>query len=187
MKYEMIFGDEKLFDGAPDGAEMVGGLLDRCRLFYKIVGGDLYASFGKHDDFTRELTTKAKDIKVAAMRRIIQEPKRWTAEDQKAGRLPEVGAEFKTSIGKRKCVITEGKFIFTVYDGSVEVFTIDSAMPLETPKEKAERLRSEWINKAYVDFHRLGCELEVLQKEQIKQIYDALLSRELTMPGKVDE
>lgn len=61
------------------------------------------------------------------------------------------------------------------------------AMPIETPEEKAERLRSEWINKAYVDFHRLGCELEVLQKEQIKQIYDALLSGELTMPGKVDE
>ncbi len=61
------------------------------------------------------------------------------------------------------------------------------AMLAPAPEEKAERLRNEWVSKAYVDFHRLGCELEVLQKEQIKQIYDALLSGELTMPGKVDE
>lgn len=86
MKYEMIFGDEKLFDGAPDDAELIGGLSDKCRLFYRIIDGDLYASFGRKDEFTKESTTKAKDIKVQAMRRIIKEPKRWTVEDQKAGR-----------------------------------------------------------------------------------------------------
>ena len=54
--------------------------------------------------------------------------------------------------------------------------------PIETPAEKAQRLRSEWIKKAYVDYKRLGCELEILQLDQIGNIYDALLSGELQAP-----
>jgi len=48
--------------------------------------------------------------------------------------------------------------------------------PLETPEEKAERLRSEWCNEA-------GgvCSLGMTT---LTRIYDALLSGDLPAPGK---
>ena len=128
--------------------------------------------------------------------RLTRKPKRWTIADQKAGRLPEVGSlvmlvdiETKNNIFEFAGVCAGSKrfAVKDITDGLLYFYSEEMIAPIETPDEKAERLRSEWINKAYVDFHRLGCELEVLQKEQIKQIYDALLSGELTMPGKVDE
>lgn len=126
---------------------------------------------------------------VLAMRRIIAEPKRWTWEDKKAGQLPEVGAELLHESEGYVNFVGEFDFrwMLRTKEGGLYLAEKFYCSPIETPEEKAQRLRSEWINKAYVDFHRLGCELEVLQKEQIKQIYDALLSGELTMPGKVDE
>jgi len=114
-------------------------------------------------------------------------------EDQKAGLLPDIGSlimEVESQYGFEFVGVCAGSKRFAVkdvLDGLIYFYNKDVISPIETPEEKAQRLRSEWINKAYVDFHRLGCELEVLQKEQIKQIYDALLSGELTMPGKVDE
>jgi len=179
MKYEAVFGNQDLFDGAGTftGLDVVtrsiaSGNMMYCRL----------------SDLTPQ---SLREYPVIAMRRIIQEPKRWTVEDQKAGRLPEVGCSVYSDLDKQPatvlCVDNESDIWFQCESGRVRCTDSYEISPLETPEEKAERLRSEWINKAYVDFHRLGCELEVLQKEQIKQIYDALLSGELTMPGKVDE
>ena len=178
MKYEAVFGNQDLFDGAGTftGLDVVtrsiaSGNMMHCRL----------------SDLTQE---SLREYPVIAMRRIIAEPKRWTVEDQKAGRLPDVGCMVMvTSVDECASVaaINNDAVCVVFYDGEFTTLHKSGISPLETPEEKAERLRSEWINKAYVDFHRLGCELEVLQKEQIKQIYDALLSGELTMPGKVDE
>ena len=55
------------------------------------------------------------------------------------------------------------------------------AMPIETPEEKAERLRSEWINDA----------INAVQKTDntggYEAIYDALLSGALSVPTKGGE
>ena len=183
MKYEAVFGDQSLFDGA--------GLFTGIDIVTRSVDDGLYITSRLSD----ETSTSIKKNPIVAMRRIITEPKRWTWEDQKAGRLPEVGCIVLFTHNNFKCeviaiddsITVDVELALRFSDGSILVCKINKIKPIETPEEKAQRLRSEWINKAYVDFHRLGCELEVLQKEQIKQIYDALLSGELTMPGKVDE
>ena len=184
MKYEAVFGDQSLFDGCYDETAYIVIATSNGRKFvvgefteYGIVEGDV----------------KSDGLRIA-MRRIIAEPKRWTLEDKKAGMLPEVGCivigcdkkEYEV-LAQERCELalrnTSNRNLMLI---TVSAFNRDFK-PIETPEEKAQRLRSEWINKAYVDFHRLGCELEVLQKEQIKQIYDALLSGELTMPNKGGE
>ena len=170
MRYAAVFGDQSLFDGAND-----------CHVFAcKKDGGAIY--WHDHSILSAGSVTVRGCI---AMRRIIAEPKRWTVEDQKAGLLPDVGAEFQTSIGKRKCVITEGKFIFTVNGDAVEVFTIDSAMPIETPEEKAQRLREEWCSDALSSCSILsGMQRYELKRlgGYIEDIYDALLSGDLSTP-----
>ena len=182
MKYEMIFGDQSLFDNASDGAVLAIKDTTSGRIHFFTNEGWIKSGL-KHE---RHIGTSDNEI---AMRRIISEPKRWTVEDQKAGLLPDVGCEYIGRDVLLTCVLVDknrdvwGKS----KDNLMHCHNYLGIIPIESPEEKAERLRSEWINKAYVDFHRLGCELEVLQKEQIKQIYDALLSGELTMPGKVDE
>ena len=121
--------------------------------------------------------------------RLTRKPNRWTIADQKAGRLPEVGAKCRQGHKDEIVVAVTEKFVVTeCQDMSVcttrkDVF-MRSYNPIETPEEKERRARKEWIARAYVDFRRLGCELEVLQKEQIKLIYDALLSGDLPAPGK---
>lgn len=139
MKYEAVFGDQSLFDGAPEMAT------------HAAKGGGFYNIENMSVKYVSDGIFNGADVlsvggNLIAERRIIAEPKRWTVEDKKAGRLPEVGTEFQTSIGKRKCVITEGKFIFTVHDNAVEVFTVDSAMPVETPEEKAQREEDEFVS-----------------------------------------
>ena len=81
MKYEMIFGEQLLFDGAPDDIIAV-----RLNDYSCISHG--YLTKEKLDALS---VMDLKAIPIAAMRRIIKEPKRWTWEDKKAGRLPEVG------------------------------------------------------------------------------------------------
>ena len=185
MKYEPIFGDQSLFDGAPEDAVAVfkSPMRDsRCAYYRLSHGHERYI-------YTDWVGVPAVDSQTFnAMRRIIPEPKRWTVEDQKAGRLPEVGAK----VDGGKVVFVNGFNVVTeLKRGAVIVSSsktfLNTFKPIESPEEKAQRLRSEWINKAYVDFHRPGCELEVLQKEQIKQIYDALLSGELPVPVKDGE
>ena len=93
---------------------------------------------------------------VLAMRRIIAEPKRWTVEDQKAGRLPEVGCRVdfchKLNTNWRTGEI---KYI----DNQVAVIKADDIdrhfvyefdrvefKPIETPEEKAQREEDEFIS-----------------------------------------
>ena len=72
MKYEMIFGDERLFDGARDGIVALrfvngsGGKLLHCKEGQ--IDGLVEADLINHP--------------IVAMRRIIKEPKRWTWEDK---------------------------------------------------------------------------------------------------------
>lgn len=176
-KVTPVFGPQELFDGLPESCVIAVNY--HCS--NAVVGySALSLAFKQVAEYCMlRNVTKVPEI---AMRRIeeVPEPKRWTWEDKKARRLPEVGVEFQTSIGVRKCVITEGKFIFTVNDDAVEVFTIDSAMPLETPEEKAERLRVEWHRKALDKY----LSDENLEPDAMMFVHDALLSGALSVPTK---
>lgn len=186
-KYEPLYGLQKPFDNGPADSTAYGLFRDGDEhIYYKIDKTSVYC-FDTDNQWSH--IDGAPTIPFLAMRRIIPEPKRWTVEDQKAGRLPEVGWVVTTNDTKRYVFVGESCHenqwsIRDAESGKVYHTPITWVLPLETPEEKAQRLRSEWIGKAYVDFHRLGCELEVLQKEQIKLIYDALLSGELPVPGK---
>ena len=85
---------------------------------------------------------------VLAMRRIIAEPKRWTVEDQKAGRLPDVGGKVDTFIGE--CMIIGAdlnlKHVAVQYhDGYMDILHISKIKPIETPQEKAQREEDEFV------------------------------------------
>ena len=146
MKYEMIFGDEALFDGAPDDVDMIG----YNGGFYKnSQNGPMYC-YGC--TFT---TDEYRNKGFIAMRRIIKEPKRWTWEDKKAGRLPEVGT--KAVQCQEYCIVD----ILNVRNGYIVVCNseIDDSRPttfeikrflelfnpIETPSDKAQREEDEFV------------------------------------------
>ena len=198
MKYEAVFGDQKRFN--EQNNEMA-----EVMLWHDCLGPN-FVSIKELSRMNLEGAIPHVSV-VLAMRRIIAEPKRWTVEDQKAGRLPDVGciveyfnnnehdgtevtAQWRNGDELEILRHQNKNKAFVVFNARTERSSdliVQCMKPIETPEEKTARLRSEWINKAYVDFHRLGCELEVLQKEQIKQIYDALLSGELPVPVKDGE
>ena len=124
------------------------------------------------------------------------EPKRWTAEDQKAGRLPEVGSlimEVESQYGFEFVGVCAGSKRFAVkdvLDGLIYFYNKDVISPIETPAEKAQRLRDEWRIKALSSASILSGMQEYELKRlggYIGDIYDALLSGELTMPSKDGE
>jgi hypothetical protein len=142
MKYEMIFGDEGLFDGAPEDVDMIG----YSGGFYKnSPDGPMYCC---GCTFT---TDEYRNKGFIAMRRIIKEPKRWTVEDQKAGVLPEVGCVVM-AIGANEvariaainndsvcsvCVVFE--------DGGFITLHLSGIAPIETQDEKAQREEDEFV------------------------------------------
>ena len=182
MKYEAVFGDQSLFFDAQKDCEMVGNG------HHKVENGKLMVW-----NFTekRWCNSHTNTITISAMRRIIAEPKRWTVEDQKAGRLPEVGAK----VDGGKVVFVNGFNVVTeLKRGAVIVSSsktfLNTFKPIESPEEKAARLRSEWCSNA------LGSAsiLSGMQEYELKRlggyvgnIYDALLSGELSMPSAPEQ
>jgi hypothetical protein len=144
MKYEMIFGDESLFNGAPDDAEYAGWFCQETRWYMILNGKILFSDGGTW--CTSDNPYLSADI--AAMRRIIKTPV-WTVADQKAGRLPEVGAECRQGHKDEIVVAVTEKFVVTeCQDMSVcttrkDVF-MRSYNPIETPEEKAQREEDEF-------------------------------------------
>lgn len=139
MKYEMIFGDEKLFDGV--------GLFTGVDIVTRNIDDGLYRSSKLSDSTPSSLRNNP----VVAMRRIIAEPKRWTWEDKKAGRLPEVGcvvmaidvnevariAAINNDSVCSVCVVFE--------DGDFITLHFSGIAPIETPAEKAQREEDEFV------------------------------------------
>ena len=180
IRYEPVFGDQSLFDGAPEDVVIaIKDVLSTKKVYYFSKNGWIKNNNG------RRLHC---DVHQIAMRRIEEapEPKRWTVEDKKAGRLPDVGSKAVSVHGF--CVVD----ILAVRNGCVVacnsdtsdarpcVFTIDNFLelytPLESPEEKAARLRKEWCNEA-VGVCSLGM-------TTLTRIYDALLSGDLPAPVK---
>ena len=182
MKYEPIFGDQNLFNKAKNSTVSVAKYADVIVFF------DSYNLL--FDQILAWSRNTACDRPVFAMRRIIPEPNRWTWEDKKAGRLPDVGVIVKEIAYKSAYPVELGDGyeckIIGVYkdevclqfdDGSMRIDSIKNIEPVETPEEKAARLRSEWCNEA-------GgvCSLGMTT---LTRIYDALLSGELESPSKM--
>ena len=179
MKYEAVFGDQSLFDDAPieaTHAAQGGG-------FYRATdgGGVQYLSRGPlNGDMCNFI-----DGYLIAERRIIAEPKRWTVEDKKAGKLPPIGSRYLAGSNKREFTcLFHGKgngtnsIVGYTADGEVTGFYVQYCYPIETPAEKAQRLRSEWVKHA-LDLYMSSPKNDV---ESMGDVYDAMLSGELAVP-----
>ena len=161
IKYEAVFGDQNLFIHAPTDAIVAR------------YGKDFY----KYESEVTLTTGELRDEPIVAMRRIIRTPV-WTVEDKKEGRLPEVGAKCRHGRKEETVIAVTENFVVTeCLDGAVcttrKFEFMASYNPVETPEEKAARLSEEWVDNATF--------------MTTYEIYDALLSGELTMPGKDDE
>ena len=182
IKYEPVFGDQSLFDDAPieaTHATQGGG-------FYMATdgGGVQYLSRGPLNGYM----CKCIDGYLIAERRIIAEPKRWTVADQKAGKLPDVGCRVNFCHKLNSNWRTgEIKYI----DDQVTVIKADDIdrpfvyevervefKPIESPEEKAARLKEYWS--------ALATELFAMSDDDaaFDFIYDALLSGDLPVPVK---
>ena len=177
-KYEPIFGDQSLFDGAPEDAVAVR--VNDCKSI------TYYFLTEEHLALTNSRELKA--IPVIAMRRIIKTPV-WTMADKEDGRLPEVGCEviLRTS-GELATVnaVHKNMVCLTFSDGSFSPFNVERIDPIETPEEKAARLREEWKNNA-IEIHHGKRRKMSTSTFLLDDIYDALLSGELSMPVKDGE
>ena len=165
IKFEAVFGDQSLFDGA-------GTFTGLDVVVYSIASG--IKSYARSSDLTPE---SLRNHPVCAMRRIIKSPV-WTKADQEMGLMPEVGAGLThesegdvSFIGEYDC----RWMLRTKYNGLylAEKFYCS---PIETPEERAKRDREEWCNSAA----KLLKNLEY--SSTLTSIYDALLSGELKMP-----
>ena len=181
IKYEAVFGDQAMFDrnDAPDDCEIIG---DCC---YKVTNGDV-----KVWNFSEKKWCKhyKKSFLCLAMRRIIRTPT-WTVADQKAGKLPGVGAKF-LYMGEELCchyVDSNGEVWANNFKGEVVTPLLREIQPIETPEEKVKRLREEWCSNALDSASILSGMREYEMKrlgDYIGNIYDALLSGDLPVPVK---
>jgi hypothetical protein len=181
MKYEMIFGDEKLFDGTPED----------CVLAVKTTDGEFIFYLENNKSKLRgSFVTMGDGVVKLAMRRIIKEPKRWTWEDKKAGRLPEVGCNVSSVAYGYVCSVvaidSNSRHIWCQFQdqsvGSCMIFEIN---PIETPAEKAQREEDEWVNKAWSEtavFAGVTQDEHDRLRMHLRHIYRAQLSGELAVP-----
>ena len=181
VKYEPIFGDQSLFDCAPEDAEYAGWFCQETRWYMILNGKILFSDGGSW--CTSDNPYLSADI--AAMRRIIKTPV-WTVADQQAGRLPQIGSKYMAGSDKREFTcLFHGKgngavsIIGFNSDDEVSGYQIQYCYPIETQAEKAQRLRSEWVKHA-LDLYMSSPKNDVAS---MGDVYDAMLSGELKAPG----
>ena len=173
MKYIPVFGPQELFDCASDDAVLA--IKDTTSGRIHIFTNDGWIKSGlKHE---RHIGTSDNQI---AMRRIIKEPKCWTVEDKKAGRLPEIGSIFTYRDETLTCHFIDGDGEIWAHDIDNNIVTplLRDCQPIETPEEQAQRLRSKWVKHA-LDLYMSSPKNDVAS---MGDVYDALLSGELAAP-----
>ena len=149
-EYEALFGDQGLFFDAHGDCEMAGNG------HYKIDRGEVMVW-----NFTgkRWCNSHTNTITISAMRRIIRTPT-WTVEDQKAGRLPDVGAK----VDGGKVVFVNGFNVVTeLKSGAVIVSSpktfLNTFKPIETPEEKAQREENEFVFLVESEYNKMPNEI----------------------------
>ena len=166
MKYEAVFGNQELFDGA-------GTFTGLDVVVHSIASG--IKSYARLSDLTPE---SLRNHPVCAMRRIIRTPT-WTAADQKAGRLPEVLAKVDGGV---VVFVNSFNVVTELESGAVIVSSpktfLNTFNPIESQEEKSARLREEWCAKAAKTLKNLE------YNSTLTSIYDALLSGDLPVPVK---
>lgn len=209
IKYEPVFGDQSLFDDAPEDCFCVAkNVYDDC-VFYREVDRCLFWL-----DCGRWKPLQFMSCTPIAMRSIIRTPT-WSVSDHKAGKLPEVGikaiwtGKSKTSgpdgvkypdFGVEIEIVTHTKTANGLYpvavfkwlheDGVGQCYAgsghADDFKPIETPHEKAARLRDEWAESAIDDaYSSIG--LRDREKPEhimryFRRVYEAMLSGDLPVP-----
>ena len=182
MKYEAVSGNQDLFDGAYKDAVIaikrpfISGVRSEEMHFFSSTF-DAVMKAGSSFNFNNVILKTAE----YAERRIIRTPT-WTVEDQKAGRDPKVGAELLHESEGYVNFVGEFDFrwMLRTKEGGLYLAEKFYCSPIETPEEKAERLRNEWINEA----------INAVRKTDVngyESIYDALLSGTLSVPTKGSE
>ena len=187
IKYEAVFGDQALFDGMMGDCEFASE-----EYGYMFANGALYYCERYNEKAGWSLSCKGHlTFKPSAMRRIIRTPT-WTVADQKAGRLPDVGAKFLYKDEELRChyVDSNGEVWANNFKGEVVTPLLREITPIETPEEKEARLRAEWCKKA-IGCAPISSEMQHYEMKRlggyIEDIYDALLTGDLPMPVKGDE
>ena len=175
IKYEAVFGPQELFDGFMDDCEFTDGTYG-----FK-AGNSCVAYCERHNQkFGWSAIHNTEQINVIAMRRIIRTPT-WSVADRKAGKLPEVGCKVFDVKNENEVIvkaINMRQVCLESSDGFIYLLPPDDIKPIESPEEKAARLREEWCSTA----SKLLKNLEY--SSTLTSIYDALLSGDLPVPVK---
>lgn len=183
MKYEMVFGDDGLFLDAQKDCEMVGNG------HHKVENGKLMVW-----NFTekRWCNSHTNTITISAMRRIIKEPKRWTLEDKKAGRLPQVGGliEYFTNNDHNDTDVTaqwrngdeleilrgqNKNKAFVVFNKRTEQSSnliVQCMNPIETPEERAQLEEDKFVYLVESNYNHMPNEISF--REGIRAAYRKL-------------
>ena len=190
IKYEAVFGPQELFDGLMTDCEFANE-----EYGYKFAKGRLYYCERYNERAGWRLSCKSHlTFKPSAMRQIIRTPT-WTKEDQKAGKLPPVGCRVlyaRNGLNGEIVSIDDSddddvELCLRFKDKSLLVCKMNLVKPIESPEEKAARLRDEWVEKAVgatpvyeIAAHGYSTRLKI----DISSIYDAMISGDLPVPVK---
>ena len=176
-KYTPVFGPQELFDNEFEPNAIAVIFIDRTNKLHATSEAEIDRQLQRTGSY------------VVAMRRIIKTPV-WTVADQQAGRLPEVGAEVMCMDDSRHNFVGESihaEHWALCHGKTKKVFHIPATAvrPVETDTERQQRLKEEWCSNALDSASILSGMQEYELKRlggYIGNIYDALLSGELTAP-----
>ena len=179
IRYEPVFGDQELFNGADPAVVFVVKFVD---------GSKFYITEKERHESGVGFAPSGRGWFDVALRRIIRTPT-WTKADYDAGRLPEVGAKhgFVGLPGIFTCLFIDcAGFVWSSGENNEVYCSEDNALcPIETDAERQQREREEWCSKA-LDSAGILSEMKCYELkrlgEYIGSIHDALLSGELKMP-----
>ena len=180
MKYLPITGPQAPFKDGPADAEMYSA--PGSKTFYYRIASIPTIQFWQAGNWVDLQGNPSYPI--LGRRRVIAEPNHWTAADQQAGQLPAVGKLFSAKGQEWECVHLLDGVALAVSGNSYCAFTFYECNPIETAEEKAKRLRDEWCEAAAGIFMRHPSSSGTVS---MNNVYDALLSGELTMPVKDGE
>ena len=169
MKYEMIFGDERLADkfNNEDSVFIV------CR------GHGVYFEFESGNAGVNYVANCCSIGDSFYMRRIIKEPKRWTWEDKKAGRLPEVGCNVSSAAYGYVCSVvaidSNSRYVWCQFpDQSVDSCMIFEINPIETPAEKEQREEDEFVTSLCKELDGTSLQHDSIYERGVRAAYRKL-------------